>query len=64
MPKEASAWYVKLFRKLSESKEFREYLKKNGLKSARLTGSALTKWLGETENLHRGLMAKGGLLQK
>jgi len=52
-----------MLRKVYDSPEFQEYLLKNALKAAWLTGTDYVKWLGETEALHRDLMQKGGLLK-
>jgi putative tricarboxylic transport membrane protein len=64
MPKEASAWFVNLLRQISETKEFQDYLRKNAVKPAWLSGPAFVQWLGEAEKRHEELMRKGGLLQK
>ncbi|MEK7879384.1 MAG: tripartite tricarboxylate transporter substrate binding protein, partial [candidate division NC10 bacterium] len=64
MPKEAVEFYQGLLKKVYDTPEFRTYLTDNALKSAWLSGSEYVKWLGETENLHKDLMGKGGLLKK
>jgi len=63
MPKEAVDFYQGLLRKVYELPEYQEYLLKNALKAAWLTGPDYVKWLGETESLHKDLMQKGGLLK-
>ncbi len=62
--KEAREWYVNLFKKVTETPEFKKYLSDFALKPAFFTGSDYVKWLGETENLHKDLMKKGGMLKK
>jgi putative tricarboxylic transport membrane protein len=64
MPKEAVDWYVAFLRKISETAEFKEYLSQGALKPAFATGAEYLKWLEGAEQLHRDLMARGGLLKK
>ena len=64
MPKEALDWYKNLLRKVYDSAEFKDYLNQGALKPAWETGPELVKWLGQTEELHKDLMTKGGLLKK
>jgi tripartite-type tricarboxylate transporter receptor subunit TctC len=64
MPKDAAAWYQALLKKAMDTPEFKDYLAKGALKSAYSTGPEYVKWLEEAEQLHKDLMAKGGLLKK
>jgi len=64
MPKDAAEWYQGFLKKVSETPEWKKYLEEGALKPAFATGAEYTKWLGEAEELHRDLMAKGGLLKK
>src|SRR5713226_4156 len=64
MHKEALDWYKGLLRKVYDSTEFKDYLNQGALKPAWETGPELVKWLGQTEQLHKDLMTKGGLLKK
>jgi len=64
MPKEAVDWYIGLLKKVSDSKEFKDYLLNNALKSAWLTGADYVKWVDGAEKLHKDLMDKAGLLKK
>jgi len=64
MPKEAVEWYQALLKKVYETPEFKDYLNQGALKPAWETGPEFVKWLGEAEQTHRDLMAKGGLLKK
>ncbi|MGH7383716.1 MAG: Bug family tripartite tricarboxylate transporter substrate binding protein [Candidatus Rokuibacteriota bacterium] len=64
MPKEAVAWYQALLKKTMDTPEFKEYLAKGALKPAYSTGPEFVKWLEGAEELHKGLMTKGGLLKK
>jgi putative tricarboxylic transport membrane protein len=63
MPKEAIEWYVGLLKKVSDSKEFKDYLMNNALKAAWQTGPDYVKWVGGAEKLHKDLMGKAGLLK-
>ncbi len=63
VPKEALEWYVDLFRKVTETPEWKKYVADNALKPAFLTGPEYVKWLQEKEALTKDLMQKGGLLK-
>ena len=63
VPKEAQEWYVDLFRKVTETPEWKKYLSDNALKPAFLTGPPLIKYLEEKEALTKDLMKKGGLIK-
>jgi putative tricarboxylic transport membrane protein len=63
IPKKAQAWYVDLFKKVTETPEFKKYLSDFALKPSFLAGPEFVKWLKETEDLHKDLMRKGGLIQ-
>ena len=64
MPKEAVNWYIGLLKNVSDSKEFKDYLLNNALKSAWQTGGDYIKWVDGAERLHKDLMEKAGLLKK
>lgn len=64
MPKEAVAFYQGMLKKAHESPEFQKYLTDNALKAAWLTGAEYVQWLESTEQLHKDLMTKGGLIKK
>ena len=64
MPKEVAAWYVALLQKVSETPEWKKYMDEGALKPAFATGAEYVKWVEENEQLHKDLMAKGGLLKK
>ena len=63
VPKEAQDWYVDLFRKVTETPDWKEYVTKNALKPALLSGPEYVKWLEEKEALTQELMKKGGLIK-
>jgi putative tricarboxylic transport membrane protein len=64
MPKDAVEWYVGFLRNVYDTPEFKDYLSKGALKPAFATGAEYVKWLEGAEQLHKDLMAKGGLLKK
>jgi putative tricarboxylic transport membrane protein len=63
IPKDAQAYLVELFKKVTETPEFKKYISDFALKPAFLEGPEFVKWLGETEELHKDLMKKGGLIK-
>ncbi len=64
MPREAVDWYIGFLKKVYETPDFQDYLHKGALKPAFATGGEYVKWVEGAEQLHRDLMAKGGLLKK
>ena len=64
MPKDAVEWYVGFLKKVYDTPEFKGYLAKGALKPAFATGAEYVTWVEGAEQLHKELMAKGGLLKK
>ena len=64
MPKDAVAWYQGFLRKIAETPEWKKYIEDGALKVAFATGDEYVKWVQENEQLHKDLMAKGGLLKQ
>src|SRR5215470_12717209 len=64
MPKEAVDWYVAFLKKVTETPEWKKYMEDGALKPAFASGAEYVKWVEENEQLHKELMAKGGLLKK
>jgi putative tricarboxylic transport membrane protein len=64
MPKDAVDWYVGFLKKISETPEWKKYMEDGALKPAFASGAEYVKWVEENEQLHKDLMAKGGLLKK
>ena len=64
MPKEALEWYQAFLKKISETPEWKKYMEEGALKPAFATGAEYVKWIEENEQLHKDLMANGGLLKK
>jgi putative tricarboxylic transport membrane protein len=61
---EQTAFYVDLFKKISETPEFKEYMEKQALKPVFLTGKEMTDFLEKDEALHTQLMTEAGFVQK
>lgn len=64
MPKDAVDWYVGFLKKVFDTPDFQKYMEENALKPAFASGAEYTKWVAENEQLHKDLMAKGGLIKK
>lgn len=64
MPKTAVTWYQDLLKKVVETPEWKKYVEEGALRASFATGDDFVKWLQEAEQLHKTLMAKGGLLKK
>jgi tripartite-type tricarboxylate transporter receptor subunit TctC len=61
--KEVQDGYVDLFRKVTQTEDFKKYLSDFALKPAFLSGPEFVKWLEEQDALHKDLMMKGGLIK-
>lgn len=64
MPREAVDFYQGMLKRVYETPEFQTYLTDNGLRPAWLYGPEFVVWLEGTEQLHKDLMDKSGLLKK
>jgi tripartite-type tricarboxylate transporter receptor subunit TctC len=64
MPKDAVDWYIGFLKKVTETPEWKKYMDDGALRPAFATGDEYVKWVEANEQLHRDLMAKGGLLKK
>lgn len=56
--------YVALFKKVTETEDFKKYMADNALKSAFQSGPEFVKWVDEQDKLHKTLMEKGGMLKQ
>lgn len=54
------AFYVDLFRKVSQTADYKDYMEKQALKPAFLTGDAMHKFLEEDDALNKSLMIEAG----
>ena len=64
IPKDSVQWHIDFLKKVYDSAEFKKYLADGALKPAFATGDEYVKWVQANEQLHKELMAKGGLLNK
>jgi tripartite-type tricarboxylate transporter receptor subunit TctC len=61
--KDQQEFYADVFKKLSETPEWKKYISDMGLKLALLSGPDFVKWVGEQEELHKDLMRKGNIIK-
>src|SRR6188508_1868954 len=61
---EQSAFYVDLFRKVSQTAEYKEYMEKQALKPIFLAGKEMLKFLEEDDTLNKSLMTEAGFVAK
>src|SRR5499426_248856 len=61
---EQTAFYVDLFKKVSQTAEFKDYLEKQALKPIFLTGPDMVKFLEEDDALNTQLMNEAGFVAK
>jgi tripartite-type tricarboxylate transporter receptor subunit TctC len=61
---EQTAFYVDLFRKVTQTAEYKEYMEKQALKPVFLAGAEMLKFLEEDDALHRTLMTEAGFVAK
>jgi putative tricarboxylic transport membrane protein len=59
-----TAFYVDLFKKVSQTTEFKDYLEKQALKPIYLTGPDMVKFLEEDDKLNTQLMTEAGFVAK
>src|SRR4051812_11469566 len=59
---EQTQFYVELFRKVSQTTEYKEYMEKQALKPIFLTGKDMLKFLEEDDALNKSLMTEAGFV--
>ena len=59
---EQSAFYVDLFRKVSQTAEYKDYMEKQALKPIFLAGPDMLKFLEEDDKLNKNLMTEAGFV--
>jgi tripartite-type tricarboxylate transporter receptor subunit TctC len=61
---EQTAFYVDLFKKLSQTAEYKEYMEKQALKPIFLTDKDMLKFLEQDDALNKNLMTEAGFVAK
>jgi tripartite-type tricarboxylate transporter receptor subunit TctC len=56
------AFYIDLFKKIAQTSEYKDYMEKQALKPAALTGADMVKFLEKDEALHKQLMTEAGFV--
>src|SRR5690242_6258808 len=59
---EQTAFYVDLFKKLTHTPEYKDYMEKQALKPIFLTGNDMVKFLEEDDTLNKNLMTEAGFV--
>ncbi len=59
---EQTAFYEDLFKKVTETPEYKDYMEKQALKPVFLTGKDMVKFLEEDDTLNKGLMTEAGFV--
>ena len=59
---EQTAFYEDLFKKVTQTPEYKEYMEKQALKPVFLTGKDMVKFLEEDDTLNKGLMTEAGFV--
>jgi len=59
---EQTAFYVDLFKKVTQTAEYKDYMEKQALKPIFLTGSDMLKFLEEDDALNKNLMTEAGFV--
>jgi tripartite-type tricarboxylate transporter receptor subunit TctC len=61
---EQTAFYVELFRKLTQTSDYKDYMEKQALKPVFLSGKDMLKFLEEDDTLNKSLMTEAGFVAK
>jgi putative tricarboxylic transport membrane protein len=59
-----SAFYVDLFKRVSQTTDYKDYMEKQALKPIFLTGADMVKFLEEDDKVNAGLMNEAGFVAK
>jgi len=57
-----TAFYVDLFKKITQTAEYKEYMEKQALKPVWMTGPEMIKFLEEDDALNKGLLTEAGFV--
>jgi len=64
MTAEQTAFYVDLFRKVTQTSEYKDYMEKQALKPVFLTGKDMLSFLEEDDALNKNLMIEADFVEK
>jgi tripartite-type tricarboxylate transporter receptor subunit TctC len=59
---EETAFYVDLFKKITQTQEYKDYMEKQALKPVWMTGNEMLKFLEEDDALNKGLLTEAGFV--
>jgi len=59
---EETAFYVELFKKITQTQEYKDYMEKQALKPVWMTGNEMLKFLEEDDALNKGLLTEAGFV--
>jgi tripartite-type tricarboxylate transporter receptor subunit TctC len=62
--RDQTAFYVDLFKKVSATAEYKDYMEKQALKPIFVTGKEMLKFLEDDDALNKGLMTEAGFVAK
>jgi putative tricarboxylic transport membrane protein len=62
MTAEQTAFYVDLFKKVTQTPEYKDYMEKQALKPVFFTGKDMVKFLEEDDKLNKDLMTEAGFV--
>jgi tripartite-type tricarboxylate transporter receptor subunit TctC len=62
VPPEATAFYVDLMKKITQTTEFKDYMEKQALKPVFFSGAEMVKFLEQDDALNKGLMTEAGFV--
>jgi tripartite-type tricarboxylate transporter receptor subunit TctC len=62
MSADQKTFYVDLFKKLTQTQEYKDYMEKQALKPVFLTGNDMVKFLEEDDALNKGLLTEAGFV--
>lgn len=64
VPPDVTAFYVDLFKKLTQTTEYKDYMEKQALKPAFMTGKEMLTFLEADDKVNSGLMHEAGFVEK
>jgi putative tricarboxylic transport membrane protein len=62
--KEQVAFYLDLFKKVSATPDWKQFMEQGAFNQTQMSGAEYTKWVENAEKLHKDLMAEAGFLAK